>query len=287
MPRLDYVRRALVTGLCLTSVSCAIGAVASASTAGAAAPTVPAAAPIVSLAPGVVVGAAHVPVAAPAPARVVALGDSVPAGSACDCRNFVSVYADLVSRHTHRPAAVTNLARGGAETEDLLEQLKQPETRSALGDATTVLLMVGANDFLGPFRHVRRGASTTATYRPVARRVQHNVEQAISQIRALHPGRLTIAVLDYWNVVEDGRVARRDYGTAGVKAAESATAWANKALKAAAWAGAADFVSSYAAFKGTDGHKDPTPLLAADGDHPNAAGHRLLAQTVYAPLPTG
>src|SRR5262245_39157362 len=138
--RRDFVRRALVTGLCLTSVSCAIGAVATANTTHAAAS---AAAPTVPMSPGGHVGAAHVPVAVPAPARVVALGDSVPAGSACDCRNFVSMYADLVSRHTHHPAAVTNLAEGGAGTEDLLEQLQQAQTRTALRDATTVVLMVG------------------------------------------------------------------------------------------------------------------------------------------------
>ena len=31
---------------------------------------------------------------------------------------------------------------------------------------------------------------------------------------------------------------------------------------------------------GEDGTVDPTQLLAADGDHPNAAGHRLIADEV-------
>ncbi|HEY2833073.1 MAG TPA: SGNH/GDSL hydrolase family protein [Sporichthyaceae bacterium] len=271
---LDYVRRALVTALCLTSLSCAIGAVAAANDPHDAAPT----ADVVAL-----------PRSAPVakPVVVVALGDSVPAGSACDCRNFVSTYADLVARHTGRPAVVTNLARSGAATKDLLEQVQRPEMRRTLSNATTVLLMIGANDFYRPFGSVRRGASAAAAYRPVARRVQRNLAQAIGRIRALHDGPVTIAVLDYWNVVQDGRVARRDYGPAGVAAAESATAWANQALKAAARAGGALLVSTYAAFKGADGHKDPTALLAADGDHPNAAGQLLLAYVVYAPLPTG
>ena len=36
----------------------------------------------------------------------------------------------------------------------------------------------------------------------------------------------------------------------------------------------------YAAFKGEHAERDPTNLLAADGDHPNAAGHRLIAQAL-------
>jgi len=280
--RVDHLRRVLVTALSLTSMSCAVAAAATTHAGGAAA------------APPLMVGHAHVPASTVPPvistghhAVVVALVDSVPAGSACDCRNFVAGYADLVSHRTHHTAAVTNLARGGAETEDVLEQLKQPDVRRALDDATTVLLMIGANDFYRPFCHVQRGGSTTAAYRPVARQVQSNLEETIRQIRALHDGPVKIVVLGYWNVVEDGRVARRDYGAVGVAAAESATTWANRALKAAARSADAVFVPTYEAFKGADGHKDPTSLLAADGDHPNAAGHRVLARTVYAPLPTG
>jgi lysophospholipase L1-like esterase len=218
---------------------------------------------------------------------VVALGDSVPAGSACNCRNFVAAYGDLLSRHTPHRAAVTNLAQGGAQTEDVLEQLQKPAVRQALSNATTVLLMVGANDFYRPFKRVQHGASASSEYRPAAHRVRANVERTIHQIRSLHPGPVTIVVLGYWNVVEDGQVARRDYGADGVRAAESATRWANHALRDAARSGHAKYVSTYEPFKGADGHRDPTALLADDGDHPNAAGHRLLARTVYAPLPRG
>jgi lysophospholipase L1-like esterase len=220
-------------------------------------------------------------------ATVVALGDSVPAGSACGCRNFVSDYGDLLSRRMGQKVAVTNFARGGAQSADVLGQLSQPAVRRALDDATTVVLMVGANDFYRPFKRVRKGASRTTEFGAAARRVQRNVEATIRQIRALHDGPVTIVVLGYWNVVKDGRVGRHAYGAAGVRAAKSATGWANGALKAAARSGHAVYVSTYRAFKGANGHQDPTGLLAPDGDHPNAAGHRLLALTVYAPLPRG
>jgi lysophospholipase L1-like esterase len=272
----DHVRRVLVTGLSMTSLTFA----------GAAAATIHA--PHASAAPPSTSAAtalhSHVAAAERGPA-VVAFGDSVPAGSVCNCRNFVSYYGDLVSRRLPHRAAVTNFAQGGAQTEDVLEQLRQPAVRQALDNATTVLLMVGANDFYRPFKHVRKGASADTEYRAAARQVRSNVEQAIHQIRALHDGPVNIVVLGYWNVVEDGKVARQDYGADGVKAAESATGWANRALRGAARTGHALYVSTYTAFKGADGSKDPTALLASDGDHPNAAGHRLLARTVYGPLP--
>jgi lysophospholipase L1-like esterase len=218
---------------------------------------------------------------------VVALGDSVPAGSACHCRNFVSSYGDLLARWAGHPVAVTNFARGGAQTADVLRQLRQPAVRHAVHNATTVVLMVGANDFYRPFKRVRDGANKSTVYRAAARRVQQNVEQTIRQIRALHDGPVTVVVLGYWNVVKDGKVGRRDYGAAGVRAAKSATGWANGALKVAARTEHAVYVPTYRAFKGANGHRDPTRLLAPDGNHPNAAGHRLLARTLDVALPKG
>ena len=41
-------------------------------------------------------------------------------------------------------------------------------------------------------------------------------------------------------------------------------------------------MSTYVMFKGTDGKTDPTPLLAADGDHPSARGHQRIAQALRA-----
>jgi lysophospholipase L1-like esterase len=278
---LDHTRRILVTALTMTSLTFA----------GAAAATLRAphaAAQSPHLAPATSASAPHRSTpSAEHGAVVVALGDSVPAGSGCGCRNFVSAYGDLLSRHAPHPAAVTNLAQGGLQTADVLEQLRQPAVRRALHEATTVLLMVGANDFYHPFKKVRHGAAAAGEYRPAARQVRTNLLQTIRQIRALHDGPVTVVVLGYWNVVEDGKVGRQDYGRAGVRAAESATRWANHALRDAARSGQAVYVSTYAAFKGPDGHQDPTPLLAADGDHPNAAGHRVLARTVYTPLPRG
>jgi lysophospholipase L1-like esterase len=275
-----HVRRALVTFVSLASLSYATMAYSLHSSRAAAEQATAAPRPAGTPAPAPIAPAGQGP-------SLVALGDSVPAGASCHCRNFVSDYADLLALRVGHQVAVSNFAQGGAHTKDVLAQLRQPAVRRALDDATTVVLMVGANDFYRPFKRVRHGAKKTTEYRPAARRVQRNVEQTIRQIRSLHDGPVTIVVLGYWNVVKDGKVGRHEYGAAGVRAAKSATGWANGALKAAARSGHAVYVPTYRAFKGANGYKDLTRLLAADGDHPNAAGHRLLARTVFAPLPRG
>lgn len=281
-----HLRRALVSFVSLASLSYATMAYSLHTSHALAQQSIVAPRPAATPAPGA-------PALVPAPTApadhpsVVALGDSVPAGASCHCRNFVSDYADLLARRVGRQVTVSNFAQGGARTQDVLAQLRQPTVRRALEHATTVVLMVGANDFHRPFKRVRSGAKKTTEYGPAARRVQQNVERTIRQIRSLHDGPVTIVVLGYWNVAKDGKVGRREYGAAGVRAAKSATGWANGALKAAARSGHAVYVPTYKAFKGAHGRKDPTRLLAADGDHPNAAGHRLLAQTVFAPLPKG
>ncbi len=58
---------------------------------------------------------------------------------------------------------------------------------------------------------------------------------------------------------------------------------ANDGLRAAAAAGGATYVDLDATFTTAAGAgNDRTSLLAADGDHPNAAGHRLIADALVA-----
>ena len=72
-----------------------------------------------------------------------------------------------------------------------------------------------------------------------------------------------------------------------MKAANQATAYANKAILRAARAKGATYVSTYVVFRGADGKADPTSLLAADGDHPNARGDQRIAQALARALPNG
>jgi acyl-CoA thioesterase I len=198
---------------------------------------------------------------------VVTLGDSVPAGSVCGCDPFPTLYARAVH------AASDNLAVSGYTSSNVLAQI--PAVRSQLAAADEVILMIGANDLAAAF-------DDGTSYADAAEAMRQNV---VAAIRAIDEIRSTkVLVLGYWNVVEDGQVATDDYGSDGVQNSITATDDCNSALEAAASSTGATFISTEAAFHGTDGSKDPTGLLASDGDHPNAAGHAAIA-ALLPPLP--
>lgn len=218
---------------------------------------------------------------APGAVTVVALGDSVPAGTACHCTPFPDLYAGLVS-----PAARTvNLAHNGYTSVDVRRQVDGMSRPGPLAAATVVLIMVGANDMADAFTSSR----DTASYQAVAARIGDDVTATVRRLRAIHsgPAPARVLVFGYWNVVEDGAVGRSDYDQDGLAAAATATRYANDALRAAARRTTAGYVPTYPVFKGADGAVDPTDLLAGDGDHPSARGHQLIARAAYAVLPNG
>jgi len=88
-------------------------------------------------------------------------------------------------------------------------------------------------------------------------------------------------VTDYWNVFADGDVARKTNGTAYLRWSDELTRALNNRICMAAQHAGATCVDLYAPFK-ADGSRNPTAFLAGDGDHPNAAGHQLIASTVLA-----
>jgi acyl-CoA thioesterase-1 len=191
---------------------------------------------------------------------VVTLGDSVPAGTACDCDPFPSLYAE--AQHANS----VNLAVPGYRTEDVLNQL--PSVRANLGEATTVLLMIGAND-LGEAFDERTPLDAAAG------RVDTNVTAIVTAIEQVH--RVPVVIVGYWNVVLDGKVAAAAYDATREHDAAEATRLANDALRSAAARTGATFVPTDEPFHGNDGRGDATPLLAPDGDHPDAQGHQAIA----------
>ncbi len=221
---------------------------------------------------------------------VVAFGDSVPSGTACGCTSFVDLYAAMVAHRTGSRVGVQNFAHqgNGNTSGDIRRQVQAPAAQAAIRGATTVIIMVGANDFIGPFDRDRRGSCSGAgCYASTAGAVRDNVTATLQRIRSARRTPVSVVVLDYWNVVKDGRVGRAEYGAGGMAKALNATAYANRALHAAAQAQHAAYVSTRTAFRGRDDRQDPTPLLAADGDHPDARGHRRIAETVFGARPNG
>ncbi|MCY1142057.1 SGNH/GDSL hydrolase family protein [Actinoplanes sp. Pm04-4] len=197
---------------------------------------------------------------APAPRTVVTLGDSVAAGAACGCEPFPALYA----RTQH--ATDVDLAESGATAADVRAGLGG--MRADLSSAAEVIIMIGANDMADVF-------SQPSRYGAVADGVEDDVAATVTSIRQLH--RVPVVVLGYWNVVQDGQVGAAAYGAQGLRDAARATALVNQALRTAAARTGATFVPTEPAFHGDDGGRDPTGLLAPDGDHPNAAGQAAIA----------
>lgn len=221
--------------------------------------------------------------------QVVALGDSVTSGTNCDCSAFPQLYGDLLHNRTGASIAVTNLGAGGLDSTGLLQQLDQSDspTELATSGARVVLLTIGANDFGDHHDDITSGQCTgSGAADCVADEYEQltvNLDKILARIHALrdhHP--TTILMTGYWNVFEDGDVAARQYPPTGRTASDQLTLRTNAAIDAAAAADDATYVDIYTPFKDS---ANITSLLAPDGDHPNLAGHSLIAQLLLAATP--
>jgi len=244
---------------------------------------------VAALAGGGAVSAVSRPQPDPAPGQlnVVALGDSVTSGTGCNCAAFPSMYGDLLHGRTGDYVSVDNLGAGGLDSTDLLNQLDQPRstTTRATSSADVVLLTIGANDFGDHHDDITTGQCTDGQcVTDELGQLRTNLQRILAQIRSLraaHPP--VVLVTDYWNVFEDGEVARHNFPADGRAATNTLTHNANQVIASTAHADGATFVDLYDAFE--DSGKDVTSLLAADGDHPNAAGHALIAQLLLEATP--
>jgi lysophospholipase L1-like esterase len=223
------------------------------------------------------------PRAAPARHVVVAFGDSVPSGAACSCDPFPTIYGSLLSKRIGAPVTVHNYAVSGLDTSGMLAQLDEPKVQWAVRQADVVLVTIGANDFQDHHDDVvERTCGTSAGPDCVSDEVDSmrgRLSKAVSEIRILRGDRpTTILMTGYWNVFEDGAVARRAYGEAGLQASIALTRRINATISAVAVAGGARYVDLLRPFQRRG--RDITRLMAPDGDHPDAAGHELIAEAL-------
>ena len=220
----------------------------------------------------------------PTPLTLVGLGDSVTAGSACSCPTFVELYARTLGAATRREVRARNLGVPGQTSGGLLAELSTSSpTSSAVQAADVVTVTIGANDF-DP-EPVTAGSCTgdaADCYSDALAGMSTYVGRLLDRIHALRGGLpTTIQVTGYWNVWKDGTVARQ-IGPTYRAAADRLTERATTALDRAARAHGATYVDLFAPFRGADGSSDDTALLAADGDHPDALGHQVIARALAA-----
>jgi lysophospholipase L1-like esterase len=219
--------------------------------------------------------------AAPTHHVVLAMGDSVPSGAVCNCRPFPETYGDLLSRSTGTRVTVDNRAVGGLDTAGLVAQLRQPGMEDAVRRADVFLVTIGANDFGDHHTQVVSGqcGADADCVGDELTSMRDRLASVLAKIRSLRGGRpTTILVTGYWNVFQDGDVARQAFGERGLEASLRLTRRANDAIRAVADDAGARYVDIFAPFEKPGG--DITSLLAPDGDHPDAAGHQLIARTL-------
>jgi lysophospholipase L1-like esterase len=229
----------------------------------------------------------------PPPAwSVVGLGDSVTAGTNCDCAPFVEQYAAITAQRLGRTVRSRNFGTPSLTSAGLLTQLDDgTDAATSVAGADIVMVTIGANDAAEAMSEWAAGSCGQACFDSDVATVQAQVTQVVDRILQLRQGRPTeVLVTTYWNVVQDGAVARQTFSPHYLQVSDALTREVNTALCSAAQTardagsqpGGGDSVicvDLYAPFKGT-GDTDPTPLLAADGDHPDAAGHQLIATTL-------
>lgn len=213
--------------------------------------------------------------------RVVGLGDSVPSGGACGCTPYVQLAARRIGALQGRPVSVVNWASAD-DTHRLLRTVSSPAVRRQLAPSELVIVQAGANDFSAA-RISACSDRIERCYGPQIRAMRRRLSTALSRICHLQRNaRADVVAVGYWNVFRDGAVGR-SLGPAYVRGSDRLTRRVNAAIEVAAHAAGARYIDGYRPFKGA-GSRDCTALLAADGDHPNAAGHEVLARSLVAQL---
>lgn len=213
--------------------------------------------------------------------QVVGLGDSVPAASRCGCAGFVTGVAQRLSQRGHAVAAV-NLAAPGATSDNLVDDLTDAHERSVIAGSDVVLVEIGANDINFNALYDSDCLGAVSCWKGDLTNLDANVRSILRTLQGLRSSDpAAIAVLGYWNVGEAGDVGAAE-GSVYVRNARALTDAVNDVLERDAAAAGTVYVDTYAAFGSDD--STATGLLAADGDHPNAKGHDILAQAVVTAL---
>jgi lysophospholipase L1-like esterase len=210
---------------------------------------------------------------------IVALGDSVPYGTNCDCRPYPPLTADGLAKSSGQAASAANDSVPGYTTSDVLHQLASDNTViDRVRTADVVEIEVGANDVA----YSSSCGTAVDCYAPRIPTIEKNLASIVSRVHELTSGHKALVVLlDYWSVWLGGQFAAA-HGDAYVAAAKTITEQVDTVIKSTASSTGSAYVDLRAAFKGPDYAYDETHYLSSDGDHPNAAGHQQIATAAVA-----
>lgn len=214
---------------------------------------------------------------------IVAVGDSVPRGSNCDCRPYPPLSADGLTASTGQTVTATNDSVAGTTTSGVLKQLNSDTAViDHVRKADAIEIEVGANDV----GYSSSCGSTVSCYAPKIPTIEKNLDAIVARVHQLTAGhKILVVLLDYWSVWLGGQYAAAR-GTAYVNAAAEVTDQVNTVIKSTAAQTGSAYVDLRAAFKGPDYTYDETHYLSSDGDHPNAAGHQQIATATESVIET-
>lgn len=214
--------------------------------------------------------------------HVVGLGDSVMAGTNCGCDGIVEEYADALASRTGSTVRRTDLSAGGLVTGDVDDGLRTDTSQQrALRAADVVLITIGANDLYPALDRWKASSCDSSCYHAVTATMGRHLSGVLDRVESLVGPRTQVLVTNYWNVFTDGAMTRRAAGQAQIDFSEDVTDAANTEICRAARAHSATCVDLLVPFKGTEAApQDPTPLLAPDGDHPDARGVQVIVQAL-------
>lgn len=210
--------------------------------------------------------------------RILAIGDSVPAGAATRSDPFPERAGAVLSARLGVPVQVANLAVNGVLVPAVRTQLHlHGRTRRAAREADVVVITAGANDLAVLWWLASCGLRLPGRF-AVPASARH-VAGLARQVQRVNPAAL-VYVCTYWNVFADGRRERRDVRRAWSR---KVTGDFNRALRARAADRGCRVLDLATAFRDACG-PDPTPLLAVDGEHPNSRGHQVIAEGLAAQI---
>ena len=204
---------------------------------------------------------------------IVALGDSVPRGTNCDCTPYPPLTATGLSSTTGTKVTATNDSVAGYTTNNVLKQLtSNQDVIDHMKTADVVEIEIGANDV----GYSSKCGTNVDCYAPTVPTIEKNLASIVAHVHDLTAHKALVVLLDYWSVWLGGKYAEAK-GDAYVAAAEEMTDRIDTAIESTATETKSAYVDLRAAFKGPSYTYDETHYLSSDGDHPNAAGHQKIA----------
>ncbi len=220
------------------------------------------------------------------PLTAVGIGDSVMAGTHCGCAGPMAAYAGLLSQATGRRVNARSFGVNGATTTSVLAQITGDPLRTALQHADIIVVIVGANDLNPDAARQSSGSCDASCYQPDVAAMGTHLGQVLDRLAAIDSASPhMILVTNYWDLFPEAGLARTGPESAQLEWQEAITAAANAAIETQTLRHRDIYVDTVVPFRGTSGDDDPSPLLASDGDHPNAAGVQVLAKALVAAHP--